>query len=1293
MPTANDLIRPRHLLGEIHTLQANLDRLLTTGEELTKSRNTRVQETRREHARHEEAENARNAARIHMLQQQHRHAIELANARRTTRETLIESAYQAARKTLAQKLQEKKDRRIGSLQGTIFVNRQTRKRQLARATDQHRKFKAQLAADRETRNELRDSALKSMRSFQLLLKPLFYGGEIQLAAEAAAMSADELHAESREHLEALRTQVASIDKQPLTRLFRWVPLSALLTLTATAFASHAWLKGYPLATSTTPLLLALGAITLVWLQALTLAFFSARNAARTFTTTRTLANAAEQASANHLAKLNQEYDREQQVLGQDLSNTFHDSSSEWQAEMRQGQRELDAKRAKLPARLERVHQQKLRRLEQAHQIAVQHAEQEINRAATHRRQSLDHLTRQADADLTTAIHALTPAWQEAVLAPISTLANLLPQSQQLAPPLTRETCTSWSPPDSTPPAVRIGTLNVDLTELAGRTPTDPRLALPDPPALTVPFALGFPEQGSLLIETTDDPAPGSAALANIALRILASMPPGRASFVFIDPVGLGRDFAGLMHLADHEESLITHRIWTQPTQIEERLAELNEHIEKVIQMYLRNEYETIEEYNDQAGVIAEKYRFLVIANFPSAFSETATKRLLAIASSGPRCGVHLLIHRDARLPSPDPALDAELRRTCLRMTPTPSGWLLPDRPQGTRSATLEPPPNDADAVTLVHRIGRASVDSNRVEVPFSHIAPPPNARWSTTTADELRVPIGRTGAKKLQMLAIGKGTRQHMLVAGKTGSGKSTLFHVIITNLALWCRPDEVEFYLVDFKKGVEFKCYAAKQLPHARVVAIESDREFALSVLQRVDHELKRRGELFRKAGSQDVAGYRSTPNAEPLPRTLLLIDEFQEFFTEDDATAQEASLLLDRIVRQGRAFGIHVILGSQTLGGAYTLARATLGQMVIRVALQCNETDAHLIMDDDNPAPRLLTRPGEGIYNDQAGALAANSPFQIVWLPEAERDALLDEVAQLARQSTLPFQTPIVFEGNAPAEVADNPELTAAIASHPATRPTSARAWLGAPNSIKGPTAATFQRQSGSHLLVVCQSAERTLSLLTVSLLSLAAQYPPNAARFVILDPSGPESQAHALLAHLAASLPHPTSLVPPAEVPSALAELAASLDARSHNASDEPEIFLIIHDLQRFKALRPDDDFRFALDDDASAPNPSQVLANALSEGGPAGVHVIATIDTWNNVSRWIPRKLLGEFEMRVLFQMSANDSANLIDSPAASTLGMHRALFHNEHYGTAETFRPYAMPDTTWLEATATTLTQR
>src|SRR5208283_3796408 len=108
---------------------------------------------------------------------------------------------------------------------------------------------------------------------------------------------------------------------------------------------------------------------------------------------------------------------------------------------------------------------------------------------------------------------------------------------------------------------------------------------------------------------------------------------------------------------------------------------------------------------------------------------------------------------------------------------------------------------------------------------------------------------------------------------------------------------------------------------------------------------------------------------------------------------------VLLDRIVRQGRAFGIHVILGSQTLGGAYTVARTTLGQMVIRIALQCNEADAYLIMDEGNPAPRLLSRPGEGMYNGGGGEVSGNSPFRGVWICGEIRDKYLDEVAEKAR------------------------------------------------------------------------------------------------------------------------------------------------------------------------------------------------------------------------------------------------------------------------------------------------------
>src|SRR5262249_38314793 len=142
-----------------------------------------------------------------------------------------------------------------------------------------------------------------------------------------------------------------------------------------------------------------------------------------------------------------------------------------------------------------------------------------------------------------------------------------------------------------------------------------------------------------------------------------------------------------------------------------------------------------------------------------------------------------------------------------------------------------------------------------------------------------------------------------------------------------------------------------------------------------------------------QDLNSYRQA-NGESLPRILLIVDEFQEFFIEDDKIAQDVALLLDRLVRQGRAFGIHVLLGSQTLGGAYSLARSTLGQMAVRIALQCSEADAHLILSEDNTAARLLSRPGEAIYNDANGLVEGNDFFQVVWLPDDRKDGYLNRI-----------------------------------------------------------------------------------------------------------------------------------------------------------------------------------------------------------------------------------------------------------------------------------------------------------
>ncbi len=101
------------------------------------------------------------------------------------------------------------------------------------------------------------------------------------------------------------------------------------------------------------------------------------------------------------------------------------------------------------------------------------------------------------------------------------------------------------------------------------------------------------------------------------------MPPGKVRFTIIDPVGLGENFSAFMHLADFDEQLVASRIWTDTAHIEQRLADLTKHMENVIQVYLRKEFHSIEEYNAFAGEMAEPYRVLVVANFPANFSEAA----------------------------------------------------------------------------------------------------------------------------------------------------------------------------------------------------------------------------------------------------------------------------------------------------------------------------------------------------------------------------------------------------------------------------------------------------------------------------------------------------------------------------------------------------------------------------------------------------------------------------------------------------------------------------------------------
>ncbi len=402
---------------------------------------------------------------------------------------------------------------------------------------------------------------------------------------------------------------------------------------------------------------------------------------------------------------------------------------------------------------------------------------------------------------------------------------------------------------------------------------------------------------------------------------------------------------------------------------------------------------------------------------------------------------------------------------------------------------------------------------------------------------------------------------------------------------------------------------------------------------------------------------------------------------------------MLLDRLVRQGRAFGVHVHLGSQSLGGAYALARTTLGQMGIRIALQCPESDAHLILSEQNSAAKLLSRPGEAIYNDANGAAEGNHFFQVVWLGDDKREDYLAKLRDLAiERKPISNRIPIVFEGDAEAELFRNPLLRPLLESTSWPKsPRSSQAWLGDPVAIKDPTNVLFRRQGGNHLLIIGQKAEGALGIMTATLIGLAAHYPPaksatvrEGARFFVIDGT-PEDDATAdYLDKIAGKLGHNIKVVGWRDAPRVVAEVGEKVARRQQpGADDGPEVFLFIHDLGRFRDLRrKENDFGFGSPGEALIP--ADHLATILKEGSVLGVHLITWSDTLVNLNRVFDNQAIREFESRVLFQVSPTDSAHLLDSPAASKLGPNRALFASEEQNRLEKFRPYGLPSEEWLE---------
>jgi DNA segregation ATPase FtsK/SpoIIIE, S-DNA-T family len=236
-------------------------------------------------------------------------------------------------------------------------------------------------------------------------------------------------------------------------------------------------------------------------------------------------------------------------------------------------------------------------------------------------------------------------------------------------------------------------------------------------------------------------------------------------------------------------------------------------------------------------------------------------------------------------------------------------------------------------------------------------------------------PIGEsaTGTFSVDMKKDGP----HALVAGTTGSGKSELLQSIIASLAVGNRPDAMTFVLIDYKGGAAFK--DCVDLPHTVGMVTDLDGHLTERALQSLNAELKRRELLLGAVGAKDVEDYWDTVDhpefvpppgfaVDPMPRTILIIDEFASLVEE----LPEFVTGLVGIAMRGRSLGVHLILATQRPSGVVSpVIRANTNlRIALRVTDDAESTD---VIDARDAARIAKSTPGRAYARTGFSALTA--------------------------------------------------------------------------------------------------------------------------------------------------------------------------------------------------------------------------------------------------------------------------------------------------------------------------------
>ena len=271
-------------------------------------------------------------------------------------------------------------------------------------------------------------------------------------------------------------------------------------------------------------------------------------------------------------------------------------------------------------------------------------------------------------------------------------------------------------------------------------------------------------------------------------------------------------------------------------------------------------------------------------------------------------------------------------------------------------------------------------------------------RSKTAVDDEhpLSVALGKDVHGRAQLVNLTQ--MPHVLIAGATGAGKSSLINSFITSILMRADPDEVKLVLVDPKR-VELVHFS--DLPHLLVPVIVHPKR-AAEALAWVVREMEQRYELLAMVGVRDIDGYRVGKEEETLrippgqedrvvdfPYLLVVIDELADLMMIAPRDVEDA---ICRIAQMARAVGIHLVVATQrpSVDVVTGLIKANIPS---RIALMTSsQADSRVILDM-NGAEKLV---GHGDLLFAPSSASKPTRLQAAWVTEKEIEAVGDWVRE---------------------------------------------------------------------------------------------------------------------------------------------------------------------------------------------------------------------------------------------------------------------------------------------------------